>query len=174
MVRPPDPPTSRPRRRIGRQGAVLTRAVLTRAVLTRAILTRAVRAVGAAFLAVLLCSPSGAPSAATVGLEGRSTPVQYVQAQYVQAPYVPEWSWPLAPVPEVLRPFEKPPQRWKRGHRGVDLATRASGVGGVGGVGGSVRVLSPADGIVSFAGIVVDRGVLSIDHGDGQIGRAHV
>ncbi|MHA7281010.1 M23 family metallopeptidase [Arthrobacter sp. MDT2-2] len=76
------------------------------------------------------------------------------------ADFVPEWSWPLTPVPEVLRPFEKPPQPWKRGHRGVDLS---------GGVGGPVIVLSPADGVVSFAGIVVDRGVLSIDHGGGRI-----
>ena len=73
---------------------------------------------------------------------------------------MPEWSWPLDPVPEVLRPFEKPPQTWKRGHRGVDLSARA---------GGPVRVVSPADGVVSFAGTVVDRGVLSIDHGHGRI-----
>jgi murein DD-endopeptidase MepM/ murein hydrolase activator NlpD len=76
------------------------------------------------------------------------------------AAFVPEWSWPLTPVPEVLRPFEKPPQRWKRGHRGVDLSP---------GAGGAVVVLSPADGVVSFAGTVVDRGVLSIDHGGGRI-----
>ncbi|MHA7287444.1 M23 family metallopeptidase [Arthrobacter sp. MDT3-44] len=75
------------------------------------------------------------------------------------ADVVPEWSWPLTPVPEVLRPFEKPPQPWKRGHRGVDLSA---------GAGGPV-VVSPADGVVSFAGTVVDRGVLSIDHGGGRI-----
>ncbi|OUM44418.1 M23 family metallopeptidase [Arthrobacter sedimenti] len=74
--------------------------------------------------------------------------------------FVPEWSWPLTPVPEVLRPFEKPPQQWKRGHRGVDLS---------GDAGGPTAVLSPADGVVSFAGTVVDRGVLSIDHGGGRI-----
>ncbi|WP_394250115.1 M23 family metallopeptidase [Arthrobacter pityocampae] len=120
---------------------------------------------GAALLAVLLCSPSGspsgAPSAAAAVVELPSAPVSYAPA-----PYVPEWSWPLGPVPQVLRPFEKPPQKWKRGHRGVDLA--GAGVGGAG-VGRSVRVLSPADGIVSFAGTVVDRGVLSIDHGDGRV-----
>ncbi|MHA7180603.1 M23 family metallopeptidase [Arthrobacter sp. MDB2-24] len=76
------------------------------------------------------------------------------------ADVVPEWSWPLTPVPEVLRRFEKPPQPWKRGHRGVDLSA---------GAGGPVVVVSPADGVVSFAGTVVDRGVLSIAHGGGRI-----
>nr|WP_246020934.1 M23 family metallopeptidase [Arthrobacter echini] len=74
--------------------------------------------------------------------------------------FVPEWSWPLEPVPEVLRPFDGPAQRWARGHRGVDLSPAPAG---------SAPVLSPADGVVSFAGTVVDRGVLSIDHGGGRI-----
>lgn len=76
------------------------------------------------------------------------------------APFIAEWSWPLEATPNVLRPFEKPPQKWKPGHRGVDLSV---------GAGGQVSVLSPADGAVSFAGTVVDRGVLSIDHGDGRV-----
>lgn len=72
--------------------------------------------------------------------------------------FVPEWTWPLTPAPAVLRPFEKPPRPWQRGHRGVDLAGAAP-----------AAVLSPADGVVSFAGTVVDRGVLSIDHGGGRV-----
>lgn len=60
----------------------------------------------------------------------------------------------------MLRPFEKPLRNWHRGHRGVDLSVGAAG---------SVTVLSPADGVVFFAGTVVDRGVLSIDHGGGRI-----
>ncbi|MHA7191682.1 M23 family metallopeptidase [Arthrobacter sp. MDT2-16] len=76
------------------------------------------------------------------------------------AAFVPEWSWPLTPDPTVLRSFEKPPRKWERGHRGVDLAARR---------GASTTVASPADGVVSFAGTVVDRGVLSIDHGQGRI-----
>lgn len=78
------------------------------------------------------------------------------------APFVAEWSWPLAPAPRVLRPFEKPPRPWQRGHRGVDLAAPAAGSPGG-------DVLSPTDGVVSFAGTVVDRGVLSIDHGNGFV-----
>ncbi len=74
---------------------------------------------------------------------------------------MPLWSWPLDPVPELARGFDKPAQRWERGHRGVDLVPGAGRAG--------VPVLSPADGVVSFAGTVVNRGVLSIDHGGGRI-----
>ncbi|MBD7995981.1 M23 family metallopeptidase [Arthrobacter sp. Sa2CUA1] len=68
------------------------------------------------------------------------------------------WDWPLTPEPGVIRPFDKPGQRWLAGHRGVDLAASS---------GDAVR--SPADGIVRFAGHVVDRPVLTIDHGDGTL-----
>jgi len=56
----------------------------------------------------------------------------------------------------VLRLFDAPAQRWSSGHRGVDLA---AGVGEV--------VRSPAAGVVSFSGTVVDRGVVTITHPDG-------
>jgi murein DD-endopeptidase MepM/ murein hydrolase activator NlpD len=84
----------------------------------------------------------------------------------VPGPFVAEWSWPLRPAPDILRNFEKPPKPWQRGHRGVDLAI-PSGNAGPGAVG--TPILSPGDGVVSFAGTVVDRGVLSIDHGGGRV-----
>ncbi|NMR19584.1 M23 family metallopeptidase [Cellulomonas fimi] len=59
-------------------------------------------------------------------------------------------------TPTVVRPFDGPDERWAAGHRGVDLA---SGVGD--------ELVSPAPGTVTFAGTVVDRGVLSILHPDG-------
>src|SRR5262245_10388943 len=34
------------------------------------------------------------------------------------------WIWPLSPRPAVLRGFTLGPERWSRGHRGVDLAAR--------------------------------------------------
>lgn len=71
------------------------------------------------------------------------------------APRTP-WSWPLRPAPAVAREFQPPPSRWAPGHRGVDL------VASVG-----QQVLAPADGVVAFAGRVVDRGVLSITHATG-------
>jgi murein DD-endopeptidase MepM/ murein hydrolase activator NlpD len=66
------------------------------------------------------------------------------------------WGWPLAPRPAVIRTFDPPERPWLSGHRGVDL--RAT-------LGQEVR--TPADGIVSFVGRVVDRDVVTIDHGHG-------
>jgi murein DD-endopeptidase MepM/ murein hydrolase activator NlpD len=73
------------------------------------------------------------------------------------APARPSWQWPLAPRPPVVRPFDPPPEPWLSGHRGVDLGTPGPGT----------EVLSPAAGIVSFVGVVVDRPVITIDHGRG-------
>ncbi|MFR9805703.1 M23 family metallopeptidase [Pseudonocardia sp. RS010] len=67
-----------------------------------------------------------------------------------------EYGWPLAPVPAVARPFEQPPFRYGRGHRGADL------VGAVG-----QAVLAARGGVVVFAGPVAGRGVVSIEHADG-------
>lgn len=106
--------------------------------------------------------PASVPPAAAT--ETASPPVS-LRGALPDSRFVPEWSWPLSAAPAVLRPFAKPAQKWKPGHRGVDLA---AGPGSTGDAGGTV-VLAPADGIVSFAGTVVDRGVLSIDHGDGRV-----
>ncbi|WP_250446817.1 M23 family metallopeptidase [Actinotalea sp. C106] len=57
----------------------------------------------------------------------------------------------------VLRLFDPPPVRWAAGHRGVDLAT-----------GPGDAVLAPSEGVVTFAGTVVDRGVLTVTHPDGR------
>lgn len=63
------------------------------------------------------------------------------------------------PVPgtvEVMRSFEAPVSQWSAGHRGVDLAADVG-----------VEVLAPASGTVTFAGTVVDRGVVTVLHDDG-------
>lgn len=67
------------------------------------------------------------------------------------------WSWPLSPRPEVLRAFDPPDKPWMSGHRGVDLWAAHDGA----------PVTSPESGTVSFVGVVVDRPVITIDHGDG-------
>jgi murein DD-endopeptidase MepM/ murein hydrolase activator NlpD len=67
------------------------------------------------------------------------------------------WSWPLAPRPTVLRVFDPPPKPWLSGHRGVDLRAAPGGA----------AVTSPASGTVSFVGVVVDRPVITVDHGNG-------
>jgi murein DD-endopeptidase MepM/ murein hydrolase activator NlpD len=51
----------------------------------------------------------------------------------------------------VARPFVAPPSLYASGHRGVDIATQPGD-----------PVFAPHDGTVSFAGVVVDRNVLSI------------
>jgi murein DD-endopeptidase MepM/ murein hydrolase activator NlpD len=67
------------------------------------------------------------------------------------------WGWPLAPRPTVLRVFDPPPKPWLSGHRGVDLRAAHGGA----------AVTSPAAGTVSFVGVVVDRPVITVDHGNG-------
>ncbi|NHW49400.1 M23 family metallopeptidase [Paenarthrobacter sp. MSM-2-10-13] len=73
------------------------------------------------------------------------------------APVNPRWSWPLSPKPAVLRTFDPPDKPWLSGHRGVDLGPPPDGG----------PVTAPSDGVVTFAGVVVDRPVVTIDHGDG-------
>jgi murein DD-endopeptidase MepM/ murein hydrolase activator NlpD len=66
------------------------------------------------------------------------------------------WTWPLTPRPAVSRPFDPPPRPWLSGHRGVDL-TAAPGT----------PVRAPQAGTVAFSGWVVDRPVVTLDHGGG-------
>jgi murein DD-endopeptidase MepM/ murein hydrolase activator NlpD len=71
------------------------------------------------------------------------------------APGVP-WLWPVDGGHAIVRPYLAPTSDYGAGHRGIDIA--------------STDVLrAPADGIVHYSGTVVNRGVLSIDHGDGVI-----
>ncbi len=64
-------------------------------------------------------------------------------------PYQP----PLAQL-NLIEPFDPPAQPWLSGHRGVDFAATQAD-----------PVYAAADGVVAFAGRVVDRGVVAIDHG---------
>jgi murein DD-endopeptidase MepM/ murein hydrolase activator NlpD len=56
----------------------------------------------------------------------------------------------------VVRPYVAPSSDYGAGHRGIDLIS-------------GTELRAPADGVVHFAGVVVDRGVLSIDHGGGVL-----
>ncbi len=66
------------------------------------------------------------------------------------------WVWPTGGPVAVTRGFDPPAQRWLPGHRGVDLALAPGS-----------SVLSPAAGVVAFAGTVAGVGVVSIDHPNG-------
>lgn len=62
-----------------------------------------------------------------------------------------------APVPlRVLRPFVSTPTPWAAGHRGVDLAASPG-----------TPVAAAGAGTVVYAGWLVDRPLVSIDHGAG-------
>ena len=56
----------------------------------------------------------------------------------------------------VVQLFDPPPLPWNAGHRGIDLAA---------GVGDPVR--APGSGVVTYAGEVVDRGVVTVSHPGG-------
>jgi murein DD-endopeptidase MepM/ murein hydrolase activator NlpD len=66
------------------------------------------------------------------------------------------WLWPVEPPRIVARPYLAPATPYSAGHRGIDIETA------------STVVLAPADGVVHFAGFVVDRPVLSLRH-TGQV-----
>ena len=63
----------------------------------------------------------------------------------------------MTPRPAVDRHFEAPAKKWLPGHRGVDLHAPPGTV-----------VRAPEGGTVTFSGVVVDREVLTVDHGDGN------
>ncbi|MHA3947321.1 murein hydrolase activator EnvC family protein [Cellulomonas bogoriensis] len=81
------------------------------------------------------------------------------QAAQGGGPPLPEptgvYTLPVTPT-TVLELFDPPPAPWAPGHRGVDLSTT---------LGAEVR--APGSGTVTFAGTVVNRGVLTITHDDG-------
>lgn len=58
--------------------------------------------------------------------------------------------------PDIVRPYEEPEHGWGPGHRGIDLRSHEG-----------APLSAPADGVVTFVGVVVDRGVLVISHADG-------
>lgn len=89
-----------------------------------------------------------APEPAASGVSGPSPPAP--------AGRIVHYDWPLSPEPAVVREFEPPEQVWAPGHRGVDLEAP-----------GGAPVHAAGAGVVTFAGRVVDRTVVSIDHADG-------
>ena len=68
------------------------------------------------------------------------------------------WLWPVDAPHAVARPYLAPATPYSAGHRGVDLSAPEG-----------TAVLAPADGVVRFAGWVVDRPVLSVAHAGGVI-----
>jgi len=74
----------------------------------------------------------------------------------------PRWAWPTPAPHALVRQYLAPATPYGPGHRGIDIAAAASSMG-------AVEIRAPADGVVHFAGVVVDRPVLSIAHVGGLL-----
>ncbi len=112
------------------------------------------RRVGAASIAVLAVSLGlvcGASAAAGSGGQGA------LVAADASDDMRGRWGWPVSP-PLITVAYRAPAHAYGPGHRGIDLSSD---------VGADVR--APDDGIVAFAGVVVDRPLITIDHGDGLV-----
>ena len=68
-----------------------------------------------------------------------------------------QWEWPLRGF-RMIQPYIAPAHEYAAGHRGIDLEPLSD-----------PEVRAPAAGTVAFVGTVVDRGILTIDHGDGYV-----
>jgi len=66
------------------------------------------------------------------------------------------WLWPFTGPRSVVAPFRAPSHVYGPGHRGMDVA-------------GAGEVRSVADGVVAFRGVVVDRPLITVDHGGGLV-----
>ena len=108
---------------------------------------RAAPTVSAAPAAVLAPPASSAPAPA------RLVAGAVVEGAVVEDAAAARWSWPVGPPQDVIRSFAAPASVFGAGHRGIDIGAQPGSL-----------VRAPDDGVVSFAGVVVDRPVLSIQH----------
>jgi hypothetical protein len=107
--------------------------------------------------AVLLCGLAlGAPSGG-VALQAAATPPGPATSPAPGPAATPAgvgWVLPLGEGTRVARPFDPPPTPYAAGHRGVDLLAVP---------GAAVRAAAP--GVVTFAGVLAGRGVVTVSHG---------
>ena len=124
-------------------------------------------------LACALGAGAASPSAPAVAATEKPTRPRAVSTQPYQAsPAEPalsaaaRWSWPVAGRRVVARAFLAPPHAYGPGHRGIDLRADDAAANSAG---GAAVVLAPADGVVAFVGTVVDRSLVTLDHGNGLV-----
>ncbi|AEE45648.1 M23 family metallopeptidase [Cellulomonas fimi] len=102
--------------------------------------------------AVTLLAALAAPPFAAAAAADPPAPVPTSASGRTHGPY----QLPVDGDPAVLRAFERPPEPWAAGHRGVDLRAPDGST-----------VVAPAAGTVAFAGVVAGRGVVTVAHDDG-------
>jgi murein DD-endopeptidase MepM/ murein hydrolase activator NlpD len=68
------------------------------------------------------------------------------------------WVWPISGERNIMRDYDAPSSAYAAGHRGIDLPASAG-----------TDVVAPVESVVSFAGVVVGRGVLTLRTGDIQV-----
>jgi len=118
------------------------------------------RGVGFAAASALLLA-TGAAFASITPAAARATglaPGQDAPRRAAAPEHLEQWLWPVPAPIRVVSPFRAPPTPYTSGHRGIDVVVEQGAV-----------IVAPAAGVVSFAGRVVDRGVVAIDHGDGVV-----
>lgn len=108
--------------------------------------------------AIVATAPSAQPAASAARGTVRGAAVGTALESRQIASEAGRWEWPLEPPRHIVQDFRAPRTQYSAGHRGVDLASSPGSV---------VRAVD--DGVVSFAGVVVDRGVIAIDHGGGLV-----
>jgi murein DD-endopeptidase MepM/ murein hydrolase activator NlpD len=101
-------------------------------------------------IAVVLLTAWGVASATPAAAEGRLTPSGPPTAEPLG-----EWTWPASGA--VSRTYLQPADAYASGHRGIDILVEEA------------TVRAPDAGTVIFAGTVVDRPLLTIDHGGGLV-----
>lgn len=108
----------------------------------------------AAFALVLICLLTATllPSAASAEPEPEPKSTGYAPAARAA------WGWPLEGA-RLVSAFLAPAHDYAPGHRGIDVVSPS----------GATSVRAPDDGVVAFAGVVADRGVVTIDHGGGVV-----
>ncbi len=103
-----------------------------------------------ALVPLLVIGAPGSPAAGAAAGAAHAAP----------APAAAGWTWPVDGPRIVVRPFLAPATPYAAGHRGVDLAAESAVLDG-----SVVEVRAVTSGIVHFAGVVVDRPVVTVRTG---------
>lgn len=130
--------------------------VRTRSVVLLVLATLTIAALTSAAASATATATAKASATVMSATAVTSSLVDAAEAALRSAASQPNWRWPVQSPWEIRREFVAPQSQYGPGHRGVDLQ-----------VGPGDEIVSPAEGTVFFAGVVVDRPVISIRHADG-------